>query len=97
MEKLSSHFMGQAASFPFARYRTEMCREYMRAFFLKCQVSAYAMNETVIPYGETVIPMVHQHFCRLGRFQYQQSALKQPFLCAKHCYLIDNKMHTRQN
>jgi hypothetical protein len=29
MEKLSSHFMGHLASFPFNRYCTEMCREYM--------------------------------------------------------------------
>jgi hypothetical protein len=29
MEKLSSHFMGHFASFPFTRYWTEMSREYM--------------------------------------------------------------------
>src|SRR6185312_13626917 len=29
MEKLSSHFMGHLASFPFNLYCTEMCREYM--------------------------------------------------------------------
>jgi hypothetical protein len=56
MEKLSSHFMGQAASFPFDRYCTEMCREYMNVLFATAQLASL---ETVTPHGETVIPMVH--------------------------------------
>jgi hypothetical protein len=65
--------MGQAASFPFARYCTEMCREYIYAFFFELRF-ALLRAETVTPYGKTVIPMVHQQFCRLGRFQHEQSA-----------------------
>jgi hypothetical protein len=34
MEKLSSHFMGHLASFPFNSYCTEIRREYMLLFSL---------------------------------------------------------------
>jgi hypothetical protein len=46
MEKLSSHFMGQAASFPFARYRTEMCREYMSVLFWNCRLALRVQTVT---------------------------------------------------
>jgi hypothetical protein len=41
MEKLSSHFMGHLASFPFNSYRTEMCREYMPLFSPVLELAAY--------------------------------------------------------
>jgi hypothetical protein len=79
MEKLSSHFMGHLASFPFNWYCTEMCREYMLRFSPVLGL-AHRLRRKVYINGSTL-------FFRLGLFFYTKLAVKAAsFQVQSHLY-----------
>jgi hypothetical protein len=95
MEKLSSHFMGHLANFPFNSYRTDIRREYMLLFTPILALAAHC-RRNVYTNGSTA-------FFRLGLLSFAYPAAKtasfqaqrRPMLLKTSAYKWHGEHHAR--